>query len=59
LEILDTITRPCEPAKGFLAKATSATAPNKQQVVVFCTKRLDLCQTTDLNDGRFKGTIFY
>jgi hypothetical protein len=29
------MTRLDEPAKGFLAKATPATAPNTQQIVVF------------------------
>ena len=46
-------------AKEFLAKATP-TNPNKEQIVVFWfTKRLVLCPTTDLNNERFNGTIFY
>jgi hypothetical protein len=47
-------------AKEFLAKAPP-TDPNKEQIVIFFrfTKRLILCPTTDLNNGRFNGTIFY
>ncbi|MDP8907436.1 MAG: hypothetical protein M3M88_07940 [Thermoproteota archaeon] len=59
LRTLETVTRPDELAKEFLAKSTP-TNPNKEQIVLFFrfAKRLVLRPTTVLSNGRFNRTIF-